>query len=82
MQTEESITKIGRALAESLQTELRPFGPEAAVAEASAAVVRVGASCNGVAEFGERATDFAAKSECPVLVVRPGSRGLRPGSTT
>ena len=68
---ETTIAKIGRAIAESLETEVRPLDLEADTASASAAVIRVGSSWSNEAEFGQPATTLAAKSECPVLVVRP-----------
>jgi hypothetical protein len=68
---EAAIAKIGHAIAESLETEVRPLNLEAETAAASAAVIRVGSSWNNEAEFGQPATALAAKSECPVLVVRP-----------
>jgi hypothetical protein len=68
-----AVTKIGRLIAESLQSIVLQLPLDDALIDASAAVVSVGLPWNEQAEFGQAATHFARKAECPVLIVKPGS---------
>jgi Kef-type K+ transport system membrane component KefB/nucleotide-binding universal stress UspA family protein len=67
---DEAVTRIGRRIAESLQSDLLPLSTGAGAVRAAATVVSVGGPWSEEAEFGQPAAALVAQAECPVLVVR------------
>jgi len=69
-EADESVKKVAQPVSESLHVTLRRMGMDEPVGEASVAVVTAKPPWTEEDEFGQPATAFATKAECPILVVR------------